>query len=318
MSPTTSTSPAVSFFDFPMDHSLGMSPFGPWEEPHPGRRLSYPFETASDLAGRAVGACAPHPSTGCGGSRGGMAAKGHSPNNIHRPSRPWLVRRHARLRTRDQPIVLPAGAASSVDCSQASTLVTESSSTTATTIGTARNASTSSVGSATASVAASVAASISTRASAKPQLSLDTDVNSSTAKSPVAHPASPYIFADVSNFLGVSGAPDSGVGPVLETPSDDSSLSHAAPKNDLYGWDAELERHVPPGSAVPAPCSAFSSNGYDDYDGLGIRQGPRSATAGPKRSLLRRVFHMNNAAAASREGIIVEPQPAHVEPIERP
>lgn len=289
MSPTTSTSPAVSVgqMQIPVhDTTAGghRPPAGAasWEEPHPGERLSFPSETTTGLSGRAAGAGVHH--NAGGGCRGGMAAKGQSPYT--KPGRQSLVRRQVRVRTRESQ-ACGALAGSTPQDNSANKSVACPSPTEA--IGKTTTVSTGTSTTITLTEVPKVPE------SAKPQLHVDTDLMSPRSP-PVSQPTSPYVFTDVSNFLDADPHPDSIMEPP-QIPTDGSLMTYgrAAPQEDLYGWDEELERHLSSGND---PVSAR----FRERDAVG---GRHVKTSGPRRNLLRRVFHLNNA---SRSAVTSEPQ----------
>ncbi|KAK1719899.1 hypothetical protein BDP67DRAFT_392832 [Colletotrichum lupini] len=94
-------------------------------------------------------------------------------------------------------------------------------------------------------------------------------------------PVSPPIdcrFTDFSNLLGINVHPPPEDEAVAMANDEPVSYCHAAPDEDLYGWDAELERQSQQSSPI-LPCSCD-----DDYQ--------YRRTSMTKRSLLHRVFSM--------------------------
>ncbi|KAL0782763.1 hypothetical protein CaCOL14_000669 [Colletotrichum acutatum] len=97
-------------------------------------------------------------------------------------------------------------------------------------------------------------------------------------------PASPPIdcrFTDFSNLLGINVHPPPEDEAVAMPNDEPAPYCRAAPDEDLYGWDAELERQSQQSSPVlPCPCDA-------DYQ--------YRRTSMTKRSLLHRVFSMGGS-----------------------
>ncbi|KAK1998890.1 hypothetical protein LX36DRAFT_575438 [Colletotrichum falcatum] len=94
-------------------------------------------------------------------------------------------------------------------------------------------------------------------------------------------PASPSInceFTDFSNLLGISVQPPPDEGPAVVANTETGSYCRAAPDEDIYGWDAELERQ----SQHTSPVLACSYDQDCQY----------RRTSLTKRSLLHRVFSM--------------------------
>ncbi|ROT34957.1 hypothetical protein SODALDRAFT_74794 [Sodiomyces alkalinus F11] len=92
---------------------------------------------------------------------------------------------------------------------------------------------------------------------------------------------------NVSNFLMIGS--HSGLGVEPQTPSGDFLVyDRAAPEEDLYGWDEELERHLTTGSVPVGPGQ------FRDPDAVDGRRHARAS--GPRRNLLRRVFHRSHAS----------------------
>ncbi|GKT49428.1 uncharacterized protein ColSpa_09609 [Colletotrichum spaethianum] len=268
MPTTTSTTPATSSTHLPLDgFSRVRHLFNPWEEPHPGRRLPLTAaEEASRDAEKMALAGSQHIDGGC---NGGMAAKELNP---YRNSRPWLVRRPIRVRSRT-PVPLKITTQIADDAKLAP-------------MPAVRIIGAPSPAMATPAVPEAVPETESetpdAEVGAEPAAAAAAAVDLKPSELPL--PASPPIdcqFTDFSNLLGISVQPPPEEESVVVANSETGSYCHAAPDEDIYGWDAELERqsqHSSPTLACP----------YDqDYQ--------YRRTSMTKRSLLHRVFSMGNS-----------------------
>ncbi|KAJ0338397.1 hypothetical protein KNSL1_012457 [Colletotrichum chrysophilum] len=230
--------------------------FNPWEEPHPGKRL--PLAGANQETEKVANAGSYHLN---GGRRGGMAAKELTPYN---PNRPWLVRRPIRVRARtNTPVPLKITTEISEDHDAKSAPrpavrdihVHSAMETTATVNDECESG--------TEKTDAHIV-NVSGKADMKP--------------SDLPLPASPPIdcqFTDLSNLLGINVHSEENIAVDNAEPG---TYCHVAPDEDLYGWDAELDRQSKQ-SSPPLPCQYDHEYQY-------------RRTSLTKRSLLHRVFSM--------------------------
>ncbi|KAE9573132.1 hypothetical protein CGCF415_v013181 [Colletotrichum fructicola] len=257
MLPSTSTTPATSTSHLPLDSlSRVRHLFNPWEEPHPGKRL--PLAGANQETEKVANAGSYHLN---GGRRGGMAAKELTPYN---PNRPWLVRRPIRVRARtNTPVPLKITTEISEDHDAKSAPrpavrdihVHSAMETTATVNDECESG--------TEKTDAHIV-NVSGKADMKP--------------SDLPLPASPPIdcqFTDLSNLLGINVHSEENIAVDNAEPG---TYCHVAPDEDLYGWDAELDRQSKQ-SSPPLPCQYDHEYQY-------------RRTSLTKRSLLHRVFSM--------------------------
>lgn len=253
-----------------------------WEEPHPGRRLSYPMETtASWVAGlhRTDG--------GCGGD---MTAEEYDDHCRRHEERSGLVRRPIRARTRDP---------TSKSKSKLLTIPTHVPRERET-----RNAHLPArprLGLAHDSPAPSPL-SASTVGCAAQAMEVDTDTDTEIGTQPSTDErhgdelrgwktSTPQAlcFTDYSGILQIqAGAQDDDTRSV--TVVDGEIYCHPAQAEDLYGWEAELDRKaalgiLAPNFGRPCPC-----------DRLQYRR-----ANGARRNLMRRVFSLG---AAKEENIL--------------
>ncbi|KAI8247367.1 hypothetical protein K4K57_012993 [Colletotrichum sp. SAR 10_99] len=244
----------------PIRFGIGLSRvrhlFNPWEEPHPGKRL--PLAGANQETEKVANAGSYHLN---GGRRGGMAAKELTPYN---PNRPWLVRRPIRVRARtNTPVPLKITTEISEDHDAKSAPrpavrdihVHSTMETTATVNDECESG--------TEKTDAHIV-NVSGKAGMKP--------------SDLPLPASPPIdcqFTDFSNLLGINVHSEENIAVDNAEPG---TYCHVAPDEDLYGWDAELDRQSKQ-SSPPLPCQYDHEYQY-------------RRTSLTKRSLLHRVFSM--------------------------
>ncbi|KAG7048019.1 regulator of G-protein signaling [Colletotrichum scovillei] len=264
MPSTTSTTPATSSSHLPLDgFSRVRHLFNPWEEPHPGKRLPLAASEAGSEIKKVAFAGPQHINNG--GCKGGMAAKEFSA--YHNP-RPWMVRRPIRVRSRTNT---PAPLRITTEISEDAKL---------------KPISVHKMG------IISPAAPTPAIPPAVPEDSGEPTgrgvCDEFTAKevdaSQLPLPASPPIdcrFTDFSNLLGINVHPPPEDEAVAMANDEPASYCHAAPDEDLYGWDAELERQSQQSSPIlPYACD-------DDYQ--------YRRTSMTKRSLLHRVFSMGGS-----------------------
>ncbi|WQF81465.1 hypothetical protein CDEST_06479 [Colletotrichum destructivum] len=265
MPSTTSTTPATSSSHLPLDgFSRVRHLFNPWEEPHPGKRLPLTVaEEASRDSEKVALVGSQHIDGGC---NGGMTAKELNP---YRNSRPWLVRRPIRVRSRTPaPLKITTEIADDAKLESMPPV---------------QNVVVPSPAMATPAIPAAIPEADVEKPDAE-AMAVPAAAAADVKSSEMPLPTSPPIdcqFTDFSNLLGISVQPPSEEEAVPIVQSENSSYCHAAPDEDIYGWDAELERqsqHSSPTLSCP----------YDhDYQ--------YRRTSMTKRSLLHRVFSMGNA-----------------------
>ncbi|KAJ0298987.1 hypothetical protein COL516b_009542 [Colletotrichum fioriniae] len=264
MPSTTSTTPATSSSHLPLDgFSRVRHLFNPWEEPHPGKRLPLAASEAGSEIKKVAFAGPQYINNG--GCKGGMAAKEFSA--YHNP-RPWMVRRPIRVRSRTNT---PAPLRITTEISEDAKLKPIS----------VHNMGIISPAVPTTAIPAAV-----TGSSGEPTGRSFTDELAAKEidASELPLPASPPIdcpFTDFSNLLGINVHPPPEDEAVAMPNDEPASYCHAALDEDLYGWDAELERQSQQSSPIlPYPCDA-------DYQ--------YRRTSMTKRSLLHRVLSMGGS-----------------------
>ncbi|KAK1985082.1 hypothetical protein LZ30DRAFT_584899 [Colletotrichum cereale] len=189
-----------------------------------------------------------------------MAAKEPNP---YRSSRPWLVRRPIRVRSRT-PVPLKITTEITDDTKVAATPAVRS-------VGVPSPAS--------VTPAAPGAVSERIEGDAEPAAAPALDVKPSELPLPTS-PSIDCQFTDFSNLLGISVQPPPEEESAVVANTGTGSYCRAVPDEDIYGWDAELERQ----SRHSSPVLAYP---YDqDYQ--------YRRTSVTKRSLLHRVFSMGN------------------------
>ncbi|KAK2061652.1 hypothetical protein LY76DRAFT_643836 [Colletotrichum caudatum] len=190
-----------------------------------------------------------------------MAAKDLNP--YRSSSRPWLVRRPIRVRSRT-PVLLKVTTEAADDSKVAETPAMRS------------------VGVPSPSPAAINGApgvsSEKTEGGAE-QAAAVREINPSELPLPMS-PSNDCKFTDFSNLLGISVQPPPEDDPMAVDNTGIGSYCRAAPDEDIYGWDAELERQ---GRLI----SPFLANPYDE-------DCQYRRTSFTKRSLLHRVLSMGN------------------------
>lgn len=282
MSPPTVSTADAPDSDPPPRGGDAVAGTGSWEEPHPGRRFRYPSDAPA--SGAAPGA---HP----GGNGGGdTAAKGPRPQHDYRVNpRQWLVRRHARVRVRNsllRPLTIPKGAGSvepAAKSAPVSNMYPTNPCDGPAVPAMASGAGVVDLGPADAEFEAdcgSSATEVATRASIS-----DMAEDASTIRGPPSPVlVSPELhFTDFSNHLGIHLEPDFDDDGSVVTVVDSEVPSHLTPGDDLYGWEAELDRKT---SEKAPPAHGESCCCAD------IRHYRRAG--GCRRSLLHRVFHLKH------------------------
>ncbi|WYZ37404.1 hypothetical protein EsH8_II_000910 [Colletotrichum jinshuiense] len=230
MPSTTSTTPATSSSHLPLDGFARVRHlFNPWEEPHPGKRLPVTTEASNDYE-KIVRTGSQHVT---GGYKDGMAAKELNP---YHHTRPWLVRRPIRVRSRaNAPGPLKITTEISEDADAKSTLVPA-----------VHNLGIPSPAMATPAIPPVVPEDEGEKAAAQiADTPGDTEVQPSGLPLPVSPPIDCQ-FTDFSNLLGISvqSAPEEEETAVAVANSETDSYCHAAPDEDIYGWDADFERQI--------------------------------------------------------------------------
>lgn len=259
MPSATSTTPATSTSHLPLD---GLSRvrhlFNSWEEPHPGKRL--PVTEGGHDSEKVAGI---GPQNLNGGCKGGMAAKELNP---YHHTRPWLVRRPIRVRTRtNTPVPL-----------KITTEISEEHDAKSAPLPIIRNVGTLSPAPDLPPAIQAVATAETDQPTAQPAGFGATEVKPNELPLPASPPLDCQ-FTDFSNLLGISvqSPPEE---TVAVTSPDPVAYFHAAPEEDIYGWDAELVRQSKQNSPIlPCPCD-------QEYQ--------YRRTSMTKRSLLHRVFSM--------------------------
>lgn len=253
---------------------LTLLPVGPieavetqtWEEPHPGRRLSYHGPGSGE---RAVGAGLLQTNEG---GRGGMAAKREIPYRQHGK----LVRKNIKIRTRvPKPITISTKVTGELGVKSAPIPETQSM--------LSSPASTRMLLSAAIRTEEHVPDPIDTETEtevegeADAQMSCDeTDIDGASTPT-LTGPPVPFALTDFSNLLGITL--DAGDDRDSVTVVDPDAFCHAGASEDMYGWEAELERKLQPGT----PCTCDHTLEY------------RRGWIGGKRGLLHRVFSLGQA-----------------------
>jgi len=252
-----------------------------WEEPHPGQRLSFPLEAGPirDVGNAAIGLYQTYEDV-----RGDMAAKGLRPFRYNGK----LVRRNIRVRTRNltpnapktsHPI--PAGNESGgVEISKNHKDDRSS------TISTAKLLSTATSLTHTHERGSDTEAGTTTTSNACPA---ETELGHHATASVVNRIIS-YDLTDLSNYLGIVA--DTGDRDSITVIDSDST--HVPSVEDLYGWEASLERKLLTGSGMPGPESVNPNFIDGNYR---YRQ-----VNGNKRSLLHRVFNLGNGPRDTLDG----------------
>ncbi|KAK2032163.1 hypothetical protein LX32DRAFT_583385 [Colletotrichum zoysiae] len=191
-----------------------------------------------------------------------MAAKDLNPYRTS--SRPWLVRRPIRVRSRT-PVPLKVTTEATDDLKVAETPAMRS-------VGVPSP-------SPAATASSPVVSSEKTEGGAKPAVAAR-EINPSDLPLPTS-PSNDCKFTDFSNLLGINVQPPPEGDPMVVDNTGIGSYCRAAPDEDIYGWDAELERQ----GRLTSPVMA---NPYDE-----ACQYRRTSVT--KRSLLHRVFSMGNS-----------------------
>jgi hypothetical protein len=239
-----------------------------WEEPHPGLRLSFPLEASSGWDERT--AVSDISQTDEGG-RGDMAVKGHGPYH----SGGKLVRRSIKVRTRNftpKPITIPTHVSEEPESKSAPLPQLRSV-----------------LSSPTSTIKVkSPAATISTHVM-EVDADLETgpptrceDADCSDQPTPMS-PKLPCGLKDLSNLLGITIEPE--IEQDLITVIDPEAASLTTPDDDMYGWEAELDRKAQVGVPSPGPVDLYNCDEHLQY---------RRAN-GNKRSLLHRVFSLGGS-----------------------
>jgi len=116
--------------------------------------------------------------------------------------------------------------------------------------------------------------------------------NASTIQSPPSPVLlSPGLhFTDFSNHLAVSLEPDFDDGSSVVTIVDPEAVSRATPGDDVYGWEAELDRKMSQ-QGLPVGNGPWNDTNYQFRRANGCR-----------RSLLHRVFNLKHATRGPAEG----------------
>lgn len=117
-------------------------------------------------------------------------------------------------------------------------------------------------------------------------LSPDCHVNNSNLSKPS--------LTDISNYLPIPAIGSENIG-CPPTTSDDEAFRYASPVEDMYGWDAELERR----QSSPSRASISSTEGCDTI-ALSYRR-----ANGSKHSLLQRVFRVGSSSSVSKMETVV-------------
>ncbi|KAI3536188.1 hypothetical protein CSPX01_10948 [Colletotrichum filicis] len=234
--------------------------FNPWEEPHPGKRLPLAASEAGSEIKKVAFAGPQHINNG--GCKGGMAAKEFSA--YHNP-RPWMVRRPIRVRSRTNT---PAPLRITTEISEDAKLKPIS----------VQNMGITPPAAPTLAMPPAVPEDSGEPTGRGVCDELTTkEVDASQLPLPVSPPID-CRFTDFSNLLGINVHPPPEDEAVAMANDEPVSYCHAAPDEDLYGWDAELKRQSQQSSPI-LPCSCD-----DDYQ--------YRRTSMTKRSLLHRVFSM--------------------------
>ncbi|KAF6800259.1 regulator of g-protein signaling [Colletotrichum musicola] len=260
MPSATSTTPATSTSHLPSD---GLSRvrhlFNSWEEPHPGKRLPV---TEGDHESEKVAGNGPQNLHG--GCKGGMAAKELNP---YHHTRPWLVRRPIRVRTRtNTPVPL-----------KITTEISEEHDVKSAPLPIIRNVGTLSPATDPASATEAVATADADKPAPRPAGGFcATEVKPNELPLPASPPLNCQ-FTDFSNLLGISVQSPPGETVAVASP-EPVAYFHATPEEDIYGWDAELVRQ----SKQSSPTLPYSCDQEYQY----------RRTSMTKRSLLHRVFSM--------------------------
>lgn len=232
----------------------------PWEEPHPGQRLTHVSETAQPVWGHhAWGPNAgtiglrrlPLASILQGGEwRDGMAAKGTSAHYLN--NRPWMVRRSIRVRGKTgtpRPLKLPlngasdSGSRSAPIMASAERLVGSSGSATTIRASTAPSSPTMTDETQDSEVDTVMAADMEAETDGGATCTDATETDDSSPSS--SSTPMPYPLNDVSNLLDMSsGEAEGGVETVAIVDPDREPYYIASATSDVYGWEAELDRKL--------------------------------------------------------------------------
>ncbi len=255
-----------------------------WEEPHPGQRLPCPTEAikSGDEMTDDV-----EPVVIKSSYRGDMAAKGYdAPYHNHPSGRHWLARRHARIKVRNSPqsrSAIPSKVSEKPVAKSSPSPIPQSEASGDIPV----PPPVSIVATPTVDYAVKVleadmdcesTTDVATRASMA-----GTDEDDLTIRvQPTALSSSALSFTDFSNHLGI--IMDEGNNDVSVTVVDSDAFSHATNEDDVYGWEAELDRQVGPGISADDSGLCYC----DEYQF-------RRANGG-KRSLLHRVFSISNTS----------------------
>lgn len=274
-----------------------------WEEPHPGQRLSCPTDTTTDRGERTMagGVGVPHAVGVC---RGDMTAKGYG--LLYRssyPPRQWLPRRHARIKIRKtallKPLTIPTRVPEEADTKAEGTAPPPRPS-----YGVGATAPGMPVlppldfggGTPIADAAQSLEVDTDAESDAESATEVataasicETDGDESTIRCAVSPALRP---SDFSNFLGIMMGVDGSDGSSV-TIVDSDAFSHAAHEDDLYGWEAELDRKS--GATISVHGTDICYCDRFQY---------RRANGG-RRSLLHRVFSLGSA---SKDDLILPPR----------
>ncbi|KAF4445978.1 hypothetical protein F53441_10333 [Fusarium austroafricanum] len=96
-------------------------------------------------------------------------------------------------------------------------------------------------------------------------------------------------MTDMSNYLPTPAASNEDMG-CPSTTSDHQAFRYASPVEDMYGWDAELDRR----ESSPSWASMSSADGLDTV-ALSYRR-----ANGSKHSLLQRVFRVGSSSSIAK------------------
>jgi hypothetical protein len=97
----------------------------------------------------------------------------------------------------------------------------------------------------------------------------------------------PFRLTDFSNLIGITASDDQD--DAVITIVDPDAFAHASPDDDLYGWEAELERKL--NSAMPSPCPPGVYSLSQPF--------PYHVENAGKRRLLHRVFSISGTTPNS-------------------
>lgn len=256
---------------------------GDWEEPHPGRRLSYPNDTPSTW-GYGAGTDVVDRSR-----RSDMAAKGfgtsNPDNNTAARSRPWPTRRSSRARVRHAPKNLVF----SDQCNERPEIQT------APLFSSGYNMNVDAL-----DVIKETGAVTCETATTTPATDTDSDTDATaTPEEPLTIETAGLSITtslqltDFSNHLGGPVEIDDAEDRTLTVVESADAFSYMSPSDDMYGWDALL-----PDGKVTHPLSDPSP----PFGGFHYRQSSRS-----KRGLLHRVFSTGSSSSIDRETPRIDP-----------